>query len=253
MARLMERLTALQLARLVNKPGMYPDGGGLYLQVSKSGASRIYRYMLDGRAREMGLGPLALYGLQRARERALEARRLRHEGIDPIDQRRAMRQKARLDVAKAITFKQCAEGYVKAHRAGWRNAKHAAQWETTLATYAEQIIGALPVQAIDTALVMKILEQEVSVALNKPAAPLWTVKPETASRLCGRIESILDWAKVRGHRSGPNRSGHSRRTPVSQRKTDAPSCGQVTMLPTTNTRIHATRAVTPRRSPSARA
>ncbi|HMF06257.1 MAG TPA: site-specific integrase [Methylocella sp.] len=110
----------------------------------------------------------------------------------------------RLEAAKAITFKQCAESYIKTHRVSWRNAKHAAQWEATLATYAEPIIGALPVQVVDTALVMKVLEQEVCDAPDKPTAPLWTVRPETASRLRGRMESILDWAKVRGHREGEN-------------------------------------------------
>lgn len=111
---------------------------------------------------------------------------------------------ARLDEAKAVTFKQCARSYIKAHRAGWRNAKHAAQWEATLDTYAEPIIGSLPVHAIDTALVMKVLEQEVKAGPNEPCASLWTVKPETASRLRGRIESILDWARVRGYREGEN-------------------------------------------------
>src|SRR6266446_6279113 len=204
MTRATGRLTALKARRAVGKPGMHADGDGLYLQVTKGGTSWIYRYMLNGRAREMGLGPLALYGLQEARAKALEARRLRHEGIDPIEARRAARMSARLDAVKAITFKQCAEVYVKAHRAGWRNAKHAAQWEATLATYAEPIIGALPVQAVDTALVMKVLEQEVRNATNKPTTSLWTAKPETASRLRGRIESILDWAKVRGYRQGEN-------------------------------------------------
>jgi hypothetical protein len=101
-----------------------------------------------------------------------------------------------------MTFTQCAAAYLKAHRAGWCNAKHAAQWEATLGTYAEPLIGALSVQAIDTALVMKVLEQEVRVAPGKPAAPLWRVKPETASRLRGRMKSILDWARVRGYRDG---------------------------------------------------
>jgi Arm DNA-binding domain len=130
------------VARAIGKPGMYADGGGLYLQVSSGGASWIYRYMLNGIAREMGLGPVALYGLKEARAKALDARRLRHEGVDPIEARRAARAKAKLDAAKAITFKECAESYIKAHRAGWRNAKHAAQWGATLATYAEPIIGA---------------------------------------------------------------------------------------------------------------
>src|SRR6185295_14800878 len=119
--------------------------------------------------------------------KALDARRLCHEGVDPIEARRSVRANAVLDTAKAMTFKQCTEGYIKAHRAGWRNAKHAAQWEATLATYAAPILGALPVQVIDTALVMKVLEQEVRDA-DKPAL-LWMAKPETASRLRGRIES----------------------------------------------------------------
>jgi integrase len=171
---------------------MYADGGGLYLQVSHNGASWIYRYMIAGRAREMGLGPLALYGLSEARAKALDARKLRHEGIDPIEARRAARMQARLDAAKAVTFSQCAEAYIKAHRAGWRNDKHAAQWEATLATYADPIIGALPVQSIDTSFVMKVIE------------PLWATRPETASRLRGRVEVVLDWAAARGYRTGEN-------------------------------------------------
>jgi integrase len=204
MTRMSGRLTALKVTRAVTTPGMYADGDGLYLQVTRGGASWVFRYMLKGRSREMGLGPLALYGLQEARAKALDMRRLRHEGIDPIEARRAAQAQARLDAARAITFKQCAEAFIKAHRAGWRNAKHAAQWEATLATYAEPIIGALPVQGVDTALVMKVLEQEVDDAPNRAAGALWTVRPETASRLRGRIEAILDWGRVRGHRAGEN-------------------------------------------------
>jgi integrase len=204
MARMMDRLTAPKVAQAIRKPGMYADGGGLYLQVSNGSASWIYRYMLKGVAREMGLGPLALYGLKEARLKAFDARRLRYEGIDPIDARRAVRAREKLDAVRAMTFKHCAEAYIKAHRAGWRNAKHAAQWSATLATYAEPIIGSLPVQAIDTALVMQVLEQEVGDAPDNSAATLWTARPETASRLRGRIESILDWARVRGYRDGEN-------------------------------------------------
>jgi integrase len=170
---------------------MYADGGGLYLQVTERGASWIYRYMLNKRAREMGLGPLALFGLSEARAKALDARRLRHEGIDPIEARKAQRIRARLDAAKAVTFKECSEAYIKTHRAGWRNRKHAKQWEATLATYAEPLMR-LPVQAVDTALVLKVLE------------PIWTTKPETAVRVRGRMEAILDWAKVRGYRTNEN-------------------------------------------------
>ena len=192
MAREVGRLTALKVEK-AKGPGMYADGGGLYLRVTPEGARNwVLRYMLDRRPHWMGLGPLALYGLAEARVRALDARRKRHEGIDPIEARRAERARQQLDAAKAITFKQCAESYVASHRAGWRNDKHAAQWQATLATYAYSVIGALPVQAVDTALVLKVLE------------PIWTVKPETASRLRGRLESILDFAKAREYRDGEN-------------------------------------------------
>jgi integrase len=198
------KLTALKIERLKTKIGMHHDGGGLYLQVTRrkpkdqtedesgGGASWVLRYMLNGKPREMGLGPLALFGLADARAKALDARRLRHAGIDPIEHRRAERSRQRLEAAKAITFKECAESYIASHRTGWRNAKHKYQWTATLETYAEPIIGKLPVQAIDTALVLKVIE------------PIWTEKPETASRLRQRIENILDWAKVRGYRAGEN-------------------------------------------------
>ena len=204
MARTIGRLTALKVTRIANQPGLHADGGGLYLQVTAGGASWLYRYMLRGRAREMGLGPLSVYGLQEARTKAHEARKLRHEGVDPIEARLAVRAEAKLEAAKSIAFRQCAEAYIKAHRAGWRSAKHAAQWEATLDTYAHPVIGSLPVQSIDTTLVMNVLEQEVPVGPGKPAAALWVAKPETATRVRGRIESILDWAKVRGYRGGEN-------------------------------------------------
>ena len=112
MARPIGRLTALKVEK-AKEPGMYADGGGLYLRVTPEGARNwVLRYMLDRRPRWMGLGPLALYGLQEARARALDARRKRHEGIDPIEARRAERARQRLDAAKAITFKQCAEAYI---------------------------------------------------------------------------------------------------------------------------------------------
>ena len=186
------RLTALKVDR-ANRAGMYADGGGLYLRVTKDGTKNwVYRYMLDGRPRWMGMGPLAICSVQEARAKSLDARRLRHEGIDPIEARKDRRMRARLYAAKAITFKECAEAYIKAHRAGWRNAKHATQWEATLSTYAEPIVSGLAVQAIDTGLVLKMLE------------PIWTTKPETAARVRGRIERILDWARVRGYREGEN-------------------------------------------------
>jgi integrase len=192
MAHSVGRLTSLKLDRLRDKPGMHADGGGLYLQVKNGGASWILRYQLNGRTRYMGLGPLALFGLKEARAKALDAKRLRYEGTDPLEAKHQARIRAWLNAAKAVTFQQAAEKYIAAHKAGWQNAKHADQWTNTLATYAGPMIGALPVQVIDTALVLKVLE------------PIWTTKPETAARLRGRIEAILDWAKVCGYRSGEN-------------------------------------------------
>ena len=192
MARAIEKLTALKVEK-EKRAGMYGDGGGLYLRVTDDGAKNwVFRFMLNGRPRWMGMGALHTVSLAEARKRAGEHRLRRHDGIDPIEARRAERLKARLDSAKAITFKECAESYIKSHRAGWRNEKHGAQWEATLATYAAPIIGKLSVQAIDTGLVLKVLE------------PIWTAKPETAGRVRGRIEVVLDWAKVRGYRTGDN-------------------------------------------------
>jgi len=203
-ARTTARLTALKVEK-AKQPGMYADGGGLYLRITPEGTKNwVFRYMRRGEAHCMGLGPVALYGLQEARGKALDARRLHHAGVDPIKTRKAARARERLEAAKAITFKECAASYVQAHHAGWRSSKHAAQWEATLATYAEPIVGTLPVQTIDTALIMKVLEQAVRDAGTEPAVPLWRARPETASRLRGRIEAILDWAKVRGYRDGEN-------------------------------------------------
>ena len=157
MARTTGRLTALKVSR-AKLPGMYADGGGLYLQITEGGASWVYRYMLNGRAREMGLGPLALFGLQEARAKAQDARRLRHEGVDPIEHRRTARAQQQLDAAKAVTFQQCAERYIASHRAGWRHAKHVEQWESSLQRLAVPVIGALPVHAFNTALVMNVIE-----------------------------------------------------------------------------------------------
>jgi integrase len=204
MTRIVGRLVAVGLDK--KPPGMHADGGGLYLHVSKSGGrSWILRYMLDGRAREMGLGPLALVPLKQARELAIEnRRRVRLDGKDPIDERRATRAKAKLDVANGITFKACAHRYIAAHRAGWKNDKHAAQWPSTLETYVYPICGALPVQAIDTGLVMQVLEQQIDGGRGKKPVSLWLGRPETASRVRARIESVLDYAKVRGWRTGDN-------------------------------------------------
>jgi integrase len=192
MAREIGRLSSAKI-RSAKRPGMYADGGGLYLHVGPTGAkSWIYRFMLRGKAREMGLGPLHTIGLAEARQRTLDCRRQRFDGIDPLEARNAERAKAKLDAAKAITFDACAEAYIAAHRAAWRNTKHAGQWNATLRTYVSPAIGKLPIAAIDTGLVTKIL------------GPIWTEKPETASRVRGRVESILDYATTLGWRTGEN-------------------------------------------------
>ncbi|MGC2521368.1 MAG: Arm DNA-binding domain-containing protein, partial [Stellaceae bacterium] len=192
MARPEKRLSA-RTVETIKKPGLHADGAGLYLHVSKSGArSWIFRWKRDGRLRDMGLGPLNTISLAEARDKALACRKLKYDGRDPIEERQAQRQAAKLETAKAMTFKDCAKAYIAAQRAGWKNPKHAAQWPATLETYVYPILGGLPVQAVDVGLVMKAVE------------PIWTSKPETASRVRGRIESVLDWAAARGYRQGEN-------------------------------------------------
>ncbi len=202
MADTLNRLSAAKITR-IKEPGMYADGGGLYLQVtsSRDGApakSWIYRFKLHDRAREMGLGSMTTLGLAGARIAAAECRKLRQAGTDPIEHRAAARAAAKLEAARAITFKEAALDYIRTHRDAWRNAKHAAQWESTLETYAYPKIGALPGQVIDTHHVMSVLQQ------NQDGKPLWIAKPETASRLRGRIETILDAERALGRRTGEN-------------------------------------------------
>ncbi len=178
-------------------PGRYADGGGLYLQVSRWDGetvtkSWLFRYMLSGKARQMGLGPLHTVTLADAREKARQARALLLEGIDPIDARHGRKQEAKAEAAKRVTFRAAAEQFIEGQRAGWKNDKHGDQWKATLETYAYPVMGDLSVAAIDTGHVLKILE------------PIWTTKTETASRVRGRIEQVLDWATVRGFRRGDN-------------------------------------------------
>jgi integrase len=163
------------------------------LRVSESGTKGwIFRFGENGRLHDMGLGPAHTISLARARELARECRELRLQGIDPIAHRQASLAAKRASEARAMTFKQCAEGYMASHEDAWRNARHRAQWRNSLARYVYPAFGELPVAAIDTGLVLKVIE------------PLWKIRTETASRVRGRIESILDWAKVRNFRSGEN-------------------------------------------------
>ncbi len=192
MAREIHRLSALAVNR-ASEPRYYPDGDGLYLQVSSTGTkSWIYRYSNGGRSREMGLGSLAALSLSDARARAKECRQQRLMGVDPLEAKRASVTRKKLEAAKAITFSDAATKYIAAHEASWSNEKHRAQWKSTLETYASPVIGTLAVAAIDTGLVLKVIE------------PIWRTKPETASRVRGRVESILNWATARGFRQGEN-------------------------------------------------
>jgi integrase len=185
---LTDRGTKGKLAR-----GLYGDGGGLYLQVSSTGSkSWLFRFKMAGRVRDMGLGSLTDVPLAKARQKAADARELRSEGKDPIIEREAQRAAQRLAEARSVTFQDCAEQLIASKELGWRNAKHRQQWRNTLAAYAYPRLGKIPVADIDTNGVLRVIE------------PLWRDKTETASRLRGRIEAVLSWAKARGFRTGEN-------------------------------------------------
>ena len=175
------------------EPGYYGDGSGLYLQISDYGTrSWVFRFMLHGRSREMGLGSLNTFSLKEARERARAARQLLADGVDPIEARREKRGAERAATAARITFEDAAAQYVAAHGDAWRNARHRAQWLSSLAAHAFPTIGKLPVDTIDLPHVLKVLE------------PIWKTKTETASRVRARMELILAWATVRKYRRGDN-------------------------------------------------
>ena len=189
-------LTAIAISKLT-KPGRYAVGHGVYLQITGNrGRSWIFRFEREyggkRRGRHIGLGPCPLVSLAEAREKGLEFRKLLLNGMDPLDHKKALRRQALEAAAKNVTFRECAERYIAAHEAAWGNAVHRRQWCATLDAHVHPVIGKLPVASVDTGLVVNILE------------PIWTSRPQTASRVRGRIESILDWAKVRGHRAGEN-------------------------------------------------
>lgn len=171
----------------------FADGDGLYLRITRSGGkSWAFCYMLNRKSREMGLGPADVISLAEARAKVAEYRKLLVNRIDPIDARRTEQVQHALQAAQTISFSECAMAYIETHRVGWKNKKHADQWANTLRTYCGNVFGKLPVSAVDTGLVVKALQ------------PIWSEKAETASRLRARIEKVLDWATVRGHRTGDN-------------------------------------------------
>lgn len=192
MARRINKLTALLVSN-ANRPGLYGDGAGLYLQVGPTGTkSWLFRYMRHGKARAMGLGSTRIVSLSQARTLATGCRQQLLEGKDPIAVRDAEQAAIRIAEARTTTFKECADSYVETHHKAWKSAKHKQQWENTLRDYVFPTLGHLPVGQIDTDLVLKCL------------SPIWTKKTETATRVRGRIESILDWATASKYRQGEN-------------------------------------------------
>ena len=172
----------------LDRDGNHRVDHGLYLQIRDQGKTRswLLRYRYRGKPKWMGLGPTRLVTLTEAKRKAIAGQRLLLDGIDPAKAKREERR------ANALTFAECAERYIKAHKAGWRNEKHAAQWQSTLDTYAGPVIGKLLVDEVDTDHILKVLE------------PIWTTKTETATRVRGRIERVLDWARASGMRTGEN-------------------------------------------------
>jgi integrase len=188
------KLAAITLKKLVD--GWHADGGNLYLFVRGASRTWVFRYTApDGKRRNMGLGSIDSISLSRARELAREYRaqvKDKQKPIDPIAIEQEAKAQRRADDRKRVTFKWCTDEYLKAHRDEWKNPKHAQQWENTLITYAYPVFGDLPVQTIDTDLIVKCL------------SPIWSEKTETATRVRGRIQSVLDWATARKFRHGEN-------------------------------------------------
>lgn len=188
MARQLAKLSAARV-RTETRPGRYSDGGGLYLQVKGPGQrSWLFRFMIRGKAREMGLGSVEAVRLAEARDLARDMRGLVARGIDPI----AHRQRVRDEVRETATFRDVAGLYIAAHEASWRNAKHRAQWRSTLEHFVYPKIGSAPIGSVGAGQVLAVLE------------PIWREVPETAARVRGRIEAVLDYATARGWRFGDN-------------------------------------------------
>lgn len=187
-------MTALHANR-ITKAGRYAAGDGVYLQVTRKGTkSWLFLYMLRGKSHAMGLGSISIVSLSQARDEGRSYRKLMREGIDPLTHRREQRALKMAQAARSITFNACAEKFIASNEIAWKNQKHKQQWRNTIATYCDPVIGNLPVASVDAEMILKIIE------------PIWTTKHETASRVRGRIEAILDWASAPGRRfrSGDN-------------------------------------------------
>lgn len=194
MPKIAKELSALQVSRLTES-GHHAVGGvtGLYLYITPTGArSWVLRTLIAGKRRHMGLGAFPSVTLAMAREKARAARSEVEAGVDPIVARSEVLKKLKEENLNAVTFESAANAYIEAHGDTWKNPKHRAQWSATLATYAFPVIGSLQTAHVTQAHVLAVLE------------PIWKTKNETAARLRGRIEAVLDWATVRGYREGEN-------------------------------------------------
>jgi integrase len=192
MSRRVERLTTRRV-NAIKKPGRHADGGNLYLQVSETGVkSWLLRYSRHGRERWLGLGPVHTFSLAEARERAREARQQLKDGVDPLLHRREKHAAQALEESRHITFEDAARAYFKQNESRWANRKHRSNFITSLERFAFPVVGRLRVSDIETGHVLRVLE------------PIWATKNETASKLRQRVQAVLDWATVRGHRIGEN-------------------------------------------------
>ncbi len=194
MPKIAEQLTDRKVAAL-REPGRYAVGGvpGLQLRITPAGAkSWVLRVKIGDLRRDIGIGPYPFVTLARARDEAYEMRKRIRDGVDPLVKKREIRQAIRAQQAGEKTFEECAAAYIEAKAPEWKNPKHRQQWENTLKQYAYPVMGKLAVADIDLPHVLQVLE------------PIWTTKTETASRLRGRIENVLDWATVRKYRTGEN-------------------------------------------------
>jgi integrase len=183
-----DKLTDRKIREL-KRPGFLSDGGNLYLDAwGLPNKNWVLRYARHGKTHDHGLGSYPQTSLAEARERRDEALRKLRNGTDPIEERRAERLAPKLQRARSMTFRQCADFYIAAHEQSWKNDRHRTQWQQTLESYCYPTLGDLPIQQIDTGLVMRIVQ------------PLWHSKTETSARIRGRVEAILDWAVSAGYR-----------------------------------------------------
>ena len=192
----MSKLSTLKIKSLT-KIGMHSDGNGLHLKIQLSkktnslNKSWIFRWGAQGK-NTMGLGAYPIVSLATAREKTLECKKLVVNGLNPRDERDKRKNEVKAEKAQSVTFEKAANEYIKTHRQSWKNVKHAQQWENTLDTYAFKKIGKVPCADVTKEQVLAIL------------TPIWTEKHETATRLRGRIEKILDWSMAKGYRTAAN-------------------------------------------------